>query len=71
MNHLGGVLTACGEVMPQGRGGIKRRSCQWQREDSATHRIVAIPGAGLLRQKVRPRVANPGLTSEIRALRRK
>lgn len=87
-NGLRGLLTEHGEVMPQGRAGIKRdvpgvlgrlsdrlpamvieplreqcarlseideqirqierRLRQWQREDSATQRIAAIPGVGLL-----------------------
>jgi transposase len=87
-NGLRGLLTEYGEVMPQGRAGIKRhipgalgrlsdrlpaividtlreqyarmgeldeqisqierRLHQWQREDSATQRIAAIPGVGLL-----------------------
>jgi transposase len=87
-NGLRGLLTEYGEVMPQGRAGIKRdipgalgrlsdrlpaivietlreqyarlgeldeqisqierRLRQWQREDSATQRIAAIPGVGLL-----------------------
>src|SRR6202140_3619064 len=88
INGLRGLLTEYGEVMPQGRAGIKRdipgalgrlsdrlpamvietlreqyarlgeldeqisqiegRLRQWQREDSATRRISAIPGVGLL-----------------------
>jgi transposase len=88
INGLRGLLTEYGEVMPQGRAGIKRdipgalgrlsdrlpaividtlreqyarlgeldgeisqierRLRQWQREDSATQRIAAIPGVGLL-----------------------
>src|SRR5450755_1929047 len=88
INGLRGLLTEYGEVMPQGRAGIKkdipaalgrlsdrlpaividtlreqyarlseiddqisqieRRLRQWQREDSATPRIAAIPGVGLL-----------------------
>ena len=88
INGLRGLLTEYGEVMPQGRAGIKRdvpgalgrlsdrlpamvietwreqyarlseldeqisqierRLRQWQREDSATMRIAAIPGVGLL-----------------------
>src|SRR6202049_499780 len=88
INGLRGLLTEYGEVMPQGRAGIKRESPgalgrrsnrlpaivietlreqyarlseldeqigqierrlrQWQREDSATQRIAAIPGVGLL-----------------------
>jgi transposase len=87
-NGLRGLLTEYGEVMPQGRAGIKRdipgalgrlsdrlptivietlreqyarlgeldeqigrieqRLRRWQREDSATQRIAAIPGVGLL-----------------------
>ena len=87
-NGLRGLLTEYGEVMPQGRAGIKRdipgalgrlshrlpamlidtlreqyarlgeldeqisqierRLRQWQREDSATQRIAAILGVGLL-----------------------
>jgi transposase len=87
-NGLRGLLTEYGEVMPQGRAGIRRdipralgrlserlpamvidtlreqytrlgeldvqikqieeRLRQWQREDSATQRIAAIPGVGLL-----------------------
>jgi transposase len=88
INGLRGLLTEYGEVMPQGRAGIKRdipgalgrlserlpamvidtlreqyarlgeldeqirqieqRLRYWQREDSATQRIAAIPGVGLL-----------------------
>ena len=88
INGLRGLLTEYGEVMPQGRAGIKRdipgalgrlserlpaivietlreqyarlaeldgqidqierRLRQWQRTDSATQRIMAIPGVGLL-----------------------
>ena len=88
INGLRGLLTEYGEVMAQGRAGIKRdipgalgrlsdrlpaividtlreqyarlgeldeqigqierRLRQWQREDSATQRIAAIPGVGLL-----------------------
>jgi transposase len=88
INGLRGLLTEYGEVMPQGRAGIKRdiagalgrlsdrlpgmvietlreqyarlgeldeqisqierRLGQWQRRDSATKRIAAIPGVGLL-----------------------
>ena len=88
INGLRGLLTEYGEVMPQGRAGIKRdissalgrlsdrlpamvidalreqyarlneldeqiaqierRLRQWQRGDSATQRIAAIPGVGLL-----------------------
>src|ERR1700733_7224165 len=88
INGLRGLLTEYGEVMPQGRAGIKRdipgalgrlsnrlpgmvietlreqyarlsqldeqisqierRLHQWQREDSATMRLAAIPGVGLL-----------------------
>jgi transposase len=88
INGLRGLLTEYGEVMPQGRAGIKRdipgalgrlsdrlpaivietlreqyarlgeldeqigqierRLRQWQREDSATQRVAAIPGVGLL-----------------------
>ncbi len=88
INGLRGLVTEYGEVMPQGRAGIKRdipgalgrlsdrlaaividtlreqyarlgeldeqigqierRLRQWQREDSATQRIAAIPGVGLL-----------------------
>ena len=88
INGLRRLLTEYGEVMPQGRAGIKRdipgalgqlsdrlptmvietlreqyarlseldeqisqierRLRQWQREDSATQRIAAIPGVGLL-----------------------
>jgi transposase len=88
INGLRGLLMEYGEVMPQGRAGIKRdipgalgrlserlagmvieslreqyarlseldeqiglierRLRQWQREDAATRRIVAIPGVGLL-----------------------
>jgi transposase len=87
-NGLRGLLTEYGEVMPQGRAGIKRdvpgvlgrlsdrlpamvietlreqyarlgeldeqigqierRLRQWQSQDSATQRIAAIPGVGLL-----------------------
>lgn len=87
-NGLRGLLMEYGEVMPQGRAGIKRdipcalgrlserlpamvidslreqysrlseldeqisqierRLRQWQRKDSATQRIAAIPGVGLL-----------------------
>ena len=87
-NGLRGLLTEYGEVMPQGRAGIKRdvrgvlgrlsdrlpamvietlreqyarlgeldeqigqierRLRQWQSQDSATQRISAIPGVGLL-----------------------
>jgi hypothetical protein len=36
------------EELDEQSGRIKRRPCQWQREDSATQRIVAIPSAGLL-----------------------
>ena len=88
INGLRGLLTEYGEVMPQGRAGIKRdipgalgrlsdrlpamvietlreqyarlgeldeqisqierRLRQWQSQDSATQRIAAIPGVGLL-----------------------
>jgi len=88
INGLRGLLTEYGEVMPQGRAGIKRdipgvlgrlsdrlpaivietlreqyarlgeldeqigqierRLRQWQSQDSATMRIAAIPGVGLL-----------------------
>jgi transposase len=88
INGLRGLLTEYGEVMPQGRAGIKRdipgalgrlsdrlpgmvietlreqyarvgdldvqigqierRLRQWQSRDSATQRIAAIPGVGLL-----------------------
>jgi transposase len=88
INGLRGLVMEYGEVMPQGRAGIKRdipgalgrladrlpamvietlreqyarlgeldeqigqierRLRQWQREDSATQRIAAIPGVGLL-----------------------
>jgi transposase len=88
INGLRGLVTEYGEVMPQGRAGIKRdipgalgrlsdrlpamvidtlreqyarlseldeqvgqierRLRHWQREDSATKRIAAIPGVGLL-----------------------
>lgn len=88
INGLRGLLTEYGEVMPQGRAGIRRdipgilgrlsdrlpamvietlreqyarlgeldeqisqierRLRQWQREDSATQRIAAIPGVGVL-----------------------
>lgn len=88
INGLRGLLTGYGEVMPQGRAGIRRdipgvlgrlsdrlpamvietlreqyarlgeldeqihqierRLHQWQREDSATQRIAAIPGVGVL-----------------------
>jgi transposase len=55
INGLRGLLTEYGEVLPQGHAGIKRdigqierRLRQWQRGDSATQRIAAIPGVGLL-----------------------